>query len=416
MGLTDFFRDAAHKFTDAAKSAVDSVERLAQEAKREWERATHEAEQVVKRLTGGVSRTAEEIEIELRGIMPNFENKLAELNESIINTASSAAENGVDITESIEGAAFLHDAHDTLFRMLEGYLPSFLDRLLQPVRDLIDWILKKLDSLAETLKEGVTAVVNKIKTTTQGWIRKIGEELGPIWDFIKKLWRLLFGAEPEQCSVTAQWFDEKMKRAERQMLSKGKLALIRKRTYFEALPPATGAWTTVVSDFLNPHPVWSVYRARLMAQLTTPGDGQLGQVSLDQLYTDRLGGRQRIQISVLHYRWRTEEFRKVSAGFLGILAMVSAVGQQGENEGKVESEERNELSSAITTMIARRQRQLPLKVDPATAVEICRIVEPHLQLRNIEEEQAQVYEEDKGARRTLQVLARDEHGWKDIRT
>lgn len=52
-------------------------------------------------------------------------------------------------------------------------------------------------------------------------------------------------------------------------------------------------------------------------------------VTWDQAYTDSLGGNQRVQVSVLYYRWKTEDFRKVSAGFLGVSAMVSAVDVDG---------------------------------------------------------------------------------------
>jgi len=113
---------------------------------------------------------------------------------------------------------FLHEASDRLSRLLDGILPGFLSRLLSPVKTLIDSILKGLDFFADKLKDGVSAAVQTIKSKVQAITKKIGEVLGPIWDYVKKLWKLLFDTEPEQCSLTAQWFDERMRRTEKQLL------------------------------------------------------------------------------------------------------------------------------------------------------------------------------------------------------
>ena len=79
---------------------------------------------------------------------------------------------------------------------------------------------------------------------------------------------------------------------------------------------------------------------------------------------DRLGGHQRIQISVLYYRWRTENFRKLSPGFLGILAMIGAVGKQKE--------------IVYDTLPAQTAREQQLQIDAAAAREIYKIIEPDL--------------------------------------
>ena len=134
-----------------------------------------------------------------------------------------------------------------------------------------------------------------------------------------------------------------------------------------------------------------------MHLLTTPRDGHLVQISVDEVYTDRLGGQQRIQISVLHYRWRTESFRKVSSGFLGILAMVSAIGKE------------KELRSVKVT---QRPREQLLEIDPATATKIYKLIEPNLWLRKVESEQSRVYAQDRKARVSRQIVSRDENGWR----
>ncbi|KAI9697884.1 MAG: hypothetical protein M1820_007671 [Bogoriella megaspora] len=422
MGLTDWFSDVADTLTSAAKSAIETAERLAQEAKRELERAIHEAEQVIDNVTGKVRRKADEIERDLNAIVPNFDGKLEEIVHNITETASEAADNGIDITQSINGAVeivfqeiekalkaaidvvnkFLHRAADALFELLEGFLPGFLNRLLEPVRGLIKFILEGLDGLAERLKNGVRWALEKIKSTVQSIVKKIGEVLGPVWEFVKKLWKLLFGAEPEQCSLTAQWFDARMKRTEKEMLSIGEPIVVRKRTYFELLPPAEAALETSVSEFLDTSPIWGVYRTRLMRLLKTPKDGHLVQCSMDEVYTDILGGQQRIQISVLHYRWRTEEFRKVSSGFLGILAMVSAIGKKKE--------------PGCVKVMPRRLREQPLEIDLATAIEIYRLIERNLWLRNLEGEQGRVYRQDDKGRAFRKIMSRDENGWRETRS
>jgi hypothetical protein len=131
--------------------------------------------------------------------------------------------------------------------------------------------------------------------------------------------------------------------------STGNTVVIRQRTYLELLPPAEDRWKVAVSDFLGTSTVWNAHQARLMSLLTTPQDGHLVQSSMDEVYTDKLGGRQRVQICVLHYRWRTEDFRKVSSGFLGILAVLSAIG-----------EDREEKKEVHRPRIKRRLRELPL--------------------------------------------------------
>lgn len=98
---------------------------------------------------------------------------------------------------------------------------------------------------------------------------------------------------------------------------------MKKCQFFELLPPAEDSWHTIVPRFLDRariSPVWSAHRTRLQGLLssTSPRPGNLVQVTMDELSTDRLGGRQRLQISVLYFKWRTEEFRTVSSGWVSI--------------------------------------------------------------------------------------------------
>ena len=238
MGLTDWFNDVTDALTSAAKNALETTRRLAEEAKRELDRALHEAEQIVDSVTAKVQDRADEIKRDLEAAVPSFDGKLQGIIDEITEAASNAADEGVYITDSINGAVeivfaqiekalkaainavnrFLQEASDRLFQLLQGILPGCLSHLLRPVRSFIGFILQSLNSLADRLKDGVSAAIQKIKSTVQAIVRTIGEVLGPIWDYVKKLWKLLFGTEPEQCSLTAQWFDERMRRTEKQLL------------------------------------------------------------------------------------------------------------------------------------------------------------------------------------------------------
>lgn len=238
MGLTDWFNDVTDRLTRAAQAALETARRLAEEAKRELDRALHEAEQIVDNVTSKVQSTADGIKRDLEATVPSFEGKLQEIIEDIQQAAVSAADEGADVIDSINGVVeivfqqiekalqaaidainrFLHEASDRLFQFLDGILPGFLSRLLTPVKSLIGYILQGLDFLANKLKAGVSAAVQTIKTTVQALTRKISEVLGPIWGYVKKLWKLFFDTEPEQCSITVQWFDEKMRHTERQLL------------------------------------------------------------------------------------------------------------------------------------------------------------------------------------------------------
>ncbi|KAL9045429.1 MAG: hypothetical protein Q9214_001521 [Letrouitia sp. 1 TL-2023] len=428
MGLTDWFDEVTDTLTSAAKAALETTRRLAEEAKRELDRRLHEAEQIVDNMTAKVRNTADEMKRDLEAAVPSFDGKLQEIIDDITEAASKAADEGVDITESINGAVeivfqqiekalkaaidavnrFLHEASERLFRLLDGVLPEFLNHLLSPVKSLIDFILKSLGFLADKLKVGVSAAVQTIKSTVQAIVRKIGEVLGPIWDYVKKLWKLLFGTEPEQCSLTAQWFDERMRRTEKQLLNKPSEeqvnTLIRKRTFLELLPPDENSWRALVPEFLNradTSPAWATYGARLgpVLQSTSPRDGSLVQLTVDEPFTDRLGGRQRIQISILYYRWRTESFRKVSSGFLGILAMISAVGKQ----------EKTHETPKTQTM-----REQPLQIDAAVVKEIYEIIEPHPWLGKLKSDQKLIFAQDMKAHISLQTILRGDDGvWRD---
>lgn len=82
--------------------------------------------------------------------------------------------------------------------------------------------------------------------------------------------------------------------------------LIKKRTFLELLPPDEHSWKTLAQDFLSladSSPAWATFGARLgpVLQTTSPRDGGLVQLTLDEPFTDSLGGRQRLQVGILYY-------------------------------------------------------------------------------------------------------------------
>lgn len=180
--------------------------------------------------------------------------------------------------------------------------------------------------------------------------------------------------------------------------------VIKKRTFLELLPSDENSWKAVVHEFLNradTSPAWATFGARLrpVLQSTSPLGGSLVQLTVDEPFTDSLGGHQRIQISILYYRWRTETFRKVSAGFLGILAMISAVGEP------------KKADQTSPTQVAREQS---LQIDAAIGREIYKLIEPHLRLRKPGGDQHLIVAQDKKARISHQVKRRDDDGiWRD---
>ena len=186
------------------------------------------------------------------------------------------------------------------------------------------------------------------------------------------------------------------------------VTLIRKRTFLELLPPDENSWRAIVHEFLlraDISPAWATCGARLEPVLleTSPSDGGLVQVTVDEALTDRLGGHRRVQISILYYRWRTENFRKVSSGFLGIVALISAVGSK-----------QKEIHSALPTP-QTAPREQPLQIDAAAAKEIFRIIEPHLWLRKLGNfDQDLIPAQDRKARVSRQMKRRDDDGvWID---
>ena len=238
MGLTDYFQDVADTLTNASRIALQTTSRVAEEAQRELVMNNKEAGEIINSVTAAIQSAADEVKRDLEEKVPTFKGKLHEIINDIQEAASVAADEGIDIADSINGIVetffqhidkalslavdavnqALHDALHRLSRMLDAILPESANRVLGPVKSLTSSILENLISFAEELKTGASYAVQEIKSTVQGITRKIGEVLSPIWDYVKKLWKLSFGTEPEQCSLTAQWFDERMKRTEHQLL------------------------------------------------------------------------------------------------------------------------------------------------------------------------------------------------------
>ena len=152
-------------------------------------------------------------------------------------------------------------------------------------------------------------------------------------------------------------------------------ALIKKDTHLELLPPDENAWKTLALEFLDRQdsvPAWNAHRAWMMPLFPSAKikPGEAFQLTWDEPFTDALGNIQRVQISVLHFRWKTEEFRKVSSGFLGILAMIRAA----ETQGKV----------YVQPPPVQVRRDQPLQINSVMRKKIYDAVAPHIRFKPTE--------------------------------
>jgi phage-related protein len=238
MGFFDRFIQIIDNVREAAEAALHVAQRVAEEARREILEATENAKQVAESVQHKIFNTAEGVRHDLEQLIPSFEDKLKEITDEITNVASTAAEEGMDITDAVNAAVeialrkvedalnaaidavhrFLDEVYNKIFSFLEGILPKAFEFLLGPVKHAAERAINGLKSFGDTLKSRISKILEKIKIGVQAFVRKIGEVLGPIWNFVKKLWKLLFGSEPEHCQLVAEWFGDRMKRTENQLL------------------------------------------------------------------------------------------------------------------------------------------------------------------------------------------------------
>lgn len=155
-------------------------------------------------------------------------------------------------------------------------------------------------------------------------------------------------------------------------------AMIRQNKFFELHPPDEDSWKTTVLEFLTRKGGASAWRScceriKPVVNSTSPKPGTMIQLTWDDHLTDELGGQQRAQISIMYFRWKTEGFRKVSSGFIGILAMVSAVNVSAEPYEP----------PPLTEM----HRGEPLLMDAAAMKKIYDELAPHMKLLSANNEQ-----------------------------
>jgi ABC-type transporter Mla subunit MlaD len=238
MGFFDGFIHVVNAIGHAAEAALAGARHLAEEAAKQIQEAAHEAEAIAQHVRSKITDSATDMEHQLSALKPNFDEKMQDIVDEVSNVARSAADQGVDISEAIDAAIelavknvetalkaaidavnqFLFEAKEKLFSFLHELLPGWLHFALGPLEALAGLALEGLKKFGGLLKEGIGFVLDKIKKAAKALARKIGELLGPIWCFLKELWKMLFGTEPEHCEVAAQWFEERMKRIERELL------------------------------------------------------------------------------------------------------------------------------------------------------------------------------------------------------
>lgn len=240
MGFFDSITNAFDKIAEVAASSVQQIADTAEQIRRKiQEEAKKVAEAAAQGVINQINGTAEAMCRELEEIIPSFDDKLQQVVDEITELASSAADDGVDITEAVNAAieiavqkveaaktaainavkAFIEQAQQKLFSLLRSILPSILDSWIGWLEEKAGFLINNVVSIgARLVDNGISFVLQKIKVLVQTLVKRVGEVLGPIWGFIKRIWKLLFGEPPEQCELAMQWIEERMKRTERQML------------------------------------------------------------------------------------------------------------------------------------------------------------------------------------------------------
>ncbi|SCV45320.1 uncharacterized protein FFB14_08587 [Fusarium fujikuroi] len=404
MGFFDSITNAFNKIAEVAASSVQQISDTAEHIRRKLEEETRKAaESAAQRVLKEISGTAETMCRELEELIPSFDDKLQEVKAEITELASSAADDGVDITEAVNAAIeiavqkveaaktaairavneFILQAQQKLFSLLRSIIPAFLQSWTGWLEEKATFLTTNLANIgAKLLDNGISFILQQIKGLVQTLVKKVGEVLGPIWGFMKRIWKLLFGEPPEQCELAMQWIEERMYRTQRQMIYKRSAApisaVIRQNKFFELLPPDEDSWKTTLLDYLarrSSPPGWRECcdRIKPVVGSANPKPGSMIQLTWDDQFTDELKGQQRTQISVIYFRWKTEEFRKVSSGFIGILAMVSAV------DGFARPDE--------PPPFIKTQREEPLHIDAAAMEKIYNEIKPHLRLLSANTEQ-----------------------------
>ncbi|KAF5970433.1 Armadillo-like helical [Fusarium coicis] len=427
MGFFDSITNTFNRIAEVAASTVQQISDTAEQIRRKFEEETRKAaEAAAQGVLEEIGGTAEAMCRELEGLIPSFDDKLEEVKAEITELASSAANDGVDITEAVNAAIdiavqkveaaktaaikavsdFIAQAQQKLFSVLQSIIPSFLNSWTQWLEERANFLTTNLVNIgAKLVDNGISLVLQKIKVMAQTLVKKVGEVLGPIWGFIKRIWKLLFGEPPEQCELAMQWMEERMRRTQRQMIYKRSVApitaVIRQNKFFELLPPDEESWKKALLDYLTRSgspPGWRACcgRIKLVIQSTNPKPGSMVQLTWDDHFTDELKGQQRTQISIVYFRWKTEEFRKVSSGFIGILAMVSAVDVFAR--------------PYEPPPVTEAQREEPLQIAAVTMKKIYDELAPHMRLlsSNIEQDSSRFTGPKKVVSRQLKF--RDDDG------
>ncbi|SCN90221.1 uncharacterized protein FFM5_04917 [Fusarium fujikuroi] len=147
MGFFDSITNAFNKIAEVAASSVQQISDTAEHIRRKLEEETRKAaESAAQRVLKEISGTAETMCRELEELIPSFDDKLQEVKAEITELASSAADDGVDITEAVNAAIeiavqkveaaktaairavneFILQAQQKLFSLLRSIIPAFL--------------------------------------------------------------------------------------------------------------------------------------------------------------------------------------------------------------------------------------------------------------------------------------------------
>jgi uncharacterized protein (UPF0335 family) len=237
MGVLDFIVRQIEAVGAVATAGQRAVQQLGEEAERKFLEITG-IEQKERELKSKIEQTATALIEGLQSLAPRYEGKLQQMKDEVTEVAATAAGKGVDITKAVNAAVdimlrkveealnsafeavneFLEEAEKQLFEILQGLLPELLHGLLDPLRVKLREVVDVLKTLGKMIQDRILEFLDDIKVVVKDFVRKVDETLGPIWQFVKMVWKAVFGMEPEQCNMVAQWFGERMKRTEMQLL------------------------------------------------------------------------------------------------------------------------------------------------------------------------------------------------------
>jgi hypothetical protein len=246
MGAFDFIDrwtdSVVHEVVPAVDNMIQDSQRLAEDVERRIRDGYAEYEQAIQHAENMVNAEAEKWRSKLDALRPaDVGERAAQLLDDVVDIVAAAAAAGTvspDLTDAVAAAiriAFaraqqkvdkaheavnqeLDNAETALNRIIDGVVPDAFRILLDPVKDLIHTAIVTLKAIGDAVRRGLGLVLDGLNAVVRQFVGVVCSLAGPVWRLIKEVRKLLFGEEPKQCELARQWFEERMKRIEKQFL------------------------------------------------------------------------------------------------------------------------------------------------------------------------------------------------------